>query len=43
MAKAIQERRELDKSEKAHLDRSMDEAWAKLPADYQWLKEWEWV
>jgi aryl-alcohol dehydrogenase-like predicted oxidoreductase len=43
MAKAVKERRELDKSEKARLERAMDEAWAKLPADYQWLKNWEWV
>jgi predicted aldo/keto reductase-like oxidoreductase len=43
VAKAVKERRELDKSEKAHLERAMDEAWAKLPPDYQWLKDWEWV
>jgi aryl-alcohol dehydrogenase-like predicted oxidoreductase len=43
VAKAVQERRQLDKDEKAHLDKAMDEAWAKLPADYQWLKDWEYV
>jgi predicted aldo/keto reductase-like oxidoreductase len=43
VAKAVQERRELDKAEKAHLERAMDEAWAKLPPDYQWLKDFEWV
>jgi predicted aldo/keto reductase-like oxidoreductase len=43
VAKAVKERRELDKEEKAHLERAMDEAWAKLPPDYQWLKDWEWV
>jgi predicted aldo/keto reductase-like oxidoreductase len=42
-AKAVKERRELDQSEKSHLERAMDEAWAKLPPDYQWLKDWEWV
>jgi len=43
VAKAVQERRELDKTEKAQLDKAMNEAWAKLPADYQWLKDWEYV
>ena len=43
VAKAVQERRQLDKTEKAELDKAMDEAWAKLPADYQWLKDWEYV
>ena len=40
---AIKERRELDKEEKAELDRAMDRAWAGLPYHYQWLKEWEQV
>ena len=43
VAKAVQERRQLDKTEKAELDKAMDEAWAKLPPDYQWLKDWEYV
>jgi aryl-alcohol dehydrogenase-like predicted oxidoreductase len=43
VAKAVRERRQLDKDEKAHLDKAMDEAWAKLPDDYQWLKDWEYV
>jgi aryl-alcohol dehydrogenase-like predicted oxidoreductase len=43
MALAIKERRELDKEEKAELDRAMDRAWATLPHTYQWLKEWEYV
>jgi len=43
VAKAVQERRQLDKTEKAHLDKAMDEAWARLPDDYQWLKDWEYV
>jgi aryl-alcohol dehydrogenase-like predicted oxidoreductase len=42
-ALAIKERRELDKEEKAELDRAMDRAWANLPSHYQWLKEWEYV
>jgi len=42
-ARAVQERRELDKAELEKLDRIHREAWANLPADYQWLKDWEWV
>jgi len=40
---AVKERRELDKDEKAELDRAMDRAWASLPSHYQWLKDWEYV
>jgi predicted aldo/keto reductase-like oxidoreductase len=43
VAKAVAERRQLDATEKAHLDKAMDEAWARLPSDYQWLKDWEYV
>jgi len=43
MALAIKERRELDKEEKAELDRATDRAWANLPEKYQWLKDWEYV
>jgi len=43
MAKAVKERRELDMAEAKELEKAMDEAWAKLPADYQWLKDWEYV
>jgi len=43
MAKAIKERRELDLQEKAELERATSEMWAKLPANYQWLKDWEYV
>lgn len=43
MAKAIQERRELDVAEATELGAAMDEAWARLPAGYQWLKGWELV
>jgi len=38
---AIKERRELDKEEKAELKQAATEMWARLPEDYQWLKEWE--
>ncbi len=40
---AVKERRELDKKEKAELEEAMDRAWASLPANYQWLKDWEYV
>ncbi len=43
MALALKERRELDVEEKAELDRAMQRAWANLPANYQWLKDWEYV
>jgi len=43
VAKAVQERRTLDKAEAEHLELAMNEAWEKLPKDYQWLKNWEYV
>jgi len=43
MARAVKERRELDQKEASTLQRAADEAWAKLPEDYQWLKDWEYV
>jgi len=43
VAKAVQERRTLDVAEAEELKEAMDEAWARLPDDYQWLKEWEYV
>jgi len=43
MALAVAERRELDKEEKAQLEKAMDRAWANLPYHYQWLKDWEYV
>jgi len=43
VARAVKERRELDVAEAQELEQAMDEAWAKLPADYQWLKDWEYV
>lgn len=41
MALAIKERRELDTAERAELERATGEMWARLPAEYQWLKRWE--
>jgi len=43
VALAVKERRQLDQAEKAELGHAMDEAWARLPEDYQWLKDWEYV
>jgi aryl-alcohol dehydrogenase-like predicted oxidoreductase len=43
MAKAVKERRELDKAEAKELEEAMDRAWANLPANYQGLKNWEYV
>jgi len=40
---ALKERRELDLEEKAELKRATDRAWADLPSNYQWLKDWEHV
>ena len=43
VAKAVMERRKLDVKEKAELDSASRQAWAKLPSNYQWLKNWEQV
>jgi len=43
VAKAVKERRELDVRETAELQNANKQAWAKLPANYQWLKNWEYV
>ncbi|MEF8787663.1 MAG: aldo/keto reductase [Planctomycetota bacterium] len=43
VALAVKERRKLDKKEKAELKKAMDEAWAKLPPEYEWLKDWEYI
>ncbi len=43
IAQAVKERRVLDLTEKAQLDEAMDRAWASLPPNYQWLKNWEYV
>ena len=43
VVKAVQERRELDVEERAELQRMGEEMWARLPKDYQWLKQWEYV
>jgi aryl-alcohol dehydrogenase-like predicted oxidoreductase len=43
VAKAVMERRKLDLAEAEELREAMDRAWAGLPANYQWLKNWEYV
>lgn len=43
VVKAIQERRELDVAENAQLELAGRQTWASLPANYQWLKNWEYV
>ena len=43
MAKAVKERRELDVAEKAELEEASQKMWANLPANYQWLKDWQYV
>jgi aryl-alcohol dehydrogenase-like predicted oxidoreductase len=43
VVRAVKENRQLDVAEAEELEKAMDEAWAKLPADYQWLKDWEYV
>jgi len=42
-ALAVMERRELDLEERAELKRATDRAWANLPQEYEWLKDWEYV
>jgi predicted aldo/keto reductase-like oxidoreductase len=42
-AQAVRERRELDAGEKAQLQRWGEQMWANLPANYHWLREWEYV
>ena len=43
VALAVKERRQLDLKERADLDDAMNRAWASLPRDYQWLRDWEYV
>jgi len=43
VAKAVMERRRLDVTEAAELENLMERTWARLPANYQWLKNWEYV
>ncbi len=40
---AVKERRQLDVKESAELEHAGHQAWASLPANYQWLKDWQYV
>jgi len=42
VARAVREP-DLNEAEAKELSMAMDEAWARLPQDYQWLKNWEYV
>jgi aryl-alcohol dehydrogenase-like predicted oxidoreductase len=43
VAKAVMERRQFDLKEKAELENANKQALAKLPSNYQWLRNWEYV
>jgi predicted aldo/keto reductase-like oxidoreductase len=43
VALAVKERRVLDLREQAQLRDAMDRAFANLPKNYQWLRDWEYV
>jgi len=43
VVKAVAERRQLDLKETAELEQASRQAWASLPTNYQWLKNWEYV
>lgn len=43
VVKAVAERRQLDLKETADLEQAGKQTWAGLPANYQWLKNWEYV
>jgi aryl-alcohol dehydrogenase-like predicted oxidoreductase len=43
VVRAVKEPRELDVAEAEELEKAMDEAWVRLPVNYQWLKDWEYV
>lgn len=43
LAKAVKERRELDVQEVSELERAGQHILARLPAHYQWLKNWQYV
>ena len=43
LARAVKERRELDVQEKAELENAAKQTLVRLPAHYQWLKNWQYV
>ena len=42
-ARSVTEHRAFDLGEARRHREAVDEMWANLPEDYQWLKEWQWV
>ncbi len=42
-AAAVKERRQFEKAEVARYERLTAGMWGRLPADYDWLRGWEWV
>jgi aryl-alcohol dehydrogenase-like predicted oxidoreductase len=42
-AAAVKERRRFDMAEAAHHQRLTASMWRKLPSNYHWLRNWEWV
>ena len=43
VVRAVKERRQFDTKEAAEFVTATEQAWAKLPRNYQWLKDWEYV
>jgi aryl-alcohol dehydrogenase-like predicted oxidoreductase len=43
MVRAVKDRRQLEGKEATTLRNAAAEAWARLPEEYQWLKDWEYV
>jgi aryl-alcohol dehydrogenase-like predicted oxidoreductase len=43
MAAAVKECRQLSAAEHAELDQAGKEMWANLPANYEWLRDWQYV
>lgn len=41
--KAVRERRQFDIEEQASLEAASEQAWANLPSNYGWLKDWQYV
>ena len=42
-AAAVKERRQFDLAENRRYEEMTREMWQNLPADYKWLRDWEWV
>ena len=43
VVKAVKERRQFDLKEQAALSTASEHAWANLPQNYQWLRDWQYV